>query len=73
MRLSTYGLGLITALAAATFALTPATATEVTFRGHVVQTQGHTNPACRMVYIKRSDTGAIVILRLERAAYQPFR
>lgn len=59
-----YVLGFAAALSATTLTAEPAEASEVMFRGHVVQTQGHTNPACRMVFIKRSDTGAIIPLRL---------
>lgn len=43
---------------------TAASAASTVVRGKVVVTQGHENPACRMVELKRNDTGAFMWFRI---------
>lgn len=43
--------------------VSPAFASIVQVQGKVVQTQGHINPACRMVELKRSSDGALLWFR----------
>lgn len=36
----------------------------ITVRGKILVTQGHTNPACRMVQLKRNDNGTVMWFRI---------
>lgn len=46
------------------FCSSQALAAEVQVRGKVLQVQGHLNPACRMLFLKRNDNGATMWFRL---------
>lgn len=45
-------------------ASSPALASIAVVRGKIVSTQGHEYPACRVVQLKRSDTGALMWFRI---------
>jgi hypothetical protein len=44
--------------------LNPAFAAEIQVTGKITATQGHVQPQCRMVFLKRNDNGTIIGLRL---------
>ncbi|KRA60424.1 hypothetical protein ASD79_09345 [Caulobacter sp. Root655] len=55
---------LLIVLACATLLAGPAFAASTTVRGTVIRTEGHENPICRTVVLKRKTDGAVMPFRI---------